>query len=217
VTAAPSWPWVLLHSEDSDHHLSVIETAPAPTKINYKKRETAAFWDCHRRALTCFGGVPASIVCDRSKRCRPIGLTLERLDARVDRSSGCRFQLVLAEQTRRPGMVLCCSQFASFDRCELDPRRSPRSNNGVADRCQLSQPYHDRCWWPDEHDAALHAAVDILIPLQSVGSQARPVFAHRSGHLACYLILLSPPDTSWCTPGRRLARGAVRDLGTCAT
>jgi hypothetical protein len=119
-----------------------------------------------------------------ANRCRPIGLTLERLDARVDRSSGCRFQLVLAEQTRRPGMVLCCSQFASSDRCELDPRPIPRSNNGVADRCQLSQPYHDRCWWPDEHDAALHVAVDIPIPLQSVGSQARPVFAHWSGHLA---------------------------------
>jgi len=29
VTAAPSWPRVL-RSEDSDHHLSVIETAPAP-------------------------------------------------------------------------------------------------------------------------------------------------------------------------------------------
>jgi quercetin dioxygenase-like cupin family protein len=30
VTAAPSWPRVLLRSEDSDHHVSVIETAPAP-------------------------------------------------------------------------------------------------------------------------------------------------------------------------------------------
>jgi hypothetical protein len=30
VTAAPSWPRVLLRSEDSDHHLSVIETAPSP-------------------------------------------------------------------------------------------------------------------------------------------------------------------------------------------
>jgi quercetin dioxygenase-like cupin family protein len=30
VTAAPSWPRVLLRSEDSDHRLSVIETAPAP-------------------------------------------------------------------------------------------------------------------------------------------------------------------------------------------
>jgi quercetin dioxygenase-like cupin family protein len=30
VTAAPSWPRVLLRSEDSDHHLSVIQTAPAP-------------------------------------------------------------------------------------------------------------------------------------------------------------------------------------------
>ena len=30
MTAAPSWPRVLLRSEDSDHHLSVIETAPAP-------------------------------------------------------------------------------------------------------------------------------------------------------------------------------------------
>jgi hypothetical protein len=143
-----------------------------------------------------------------ANRCRPIGLTLERLDARVDRSSGCRFQLVLAEQTRRPGMVLCCSQFASSDRCELDPRPIPRSNNGVADRCQLSQPYHDRCWWPDEHDAALHVAVDIPIPLQSVGSQARPVFAPRSGHLACYLILLSPPDTSWCTAWSQAGEGS---------
>jgi quercetin dioxygenase-like cupin family protein len=30
VTATPSWPRVLLRSEDSDQHLSVIETAPAP-------------------------------------------------------------------------------------------------------------------------------------------------------------------------------------------
>lgn len=30
MTATPSWPRVLLRSEDSDHHLSVIETAPAP-------------------------------------------------------------------------------------------------------------------------------------------------------------------------------------------
>jgi quercetin dioxygenase-like cupin family protein len=30
MTAAPSWPRVLLRSEDSEHHLSVIETAPAP-------------------------------------------------------------------------------------------------------------------------------------------------------------------------------------------
>jgi hypothetical protein len=30
MTAAPSWPRVLLRSEDSNHHLSVIETAPAP-------------------------------------------------------------------------------------------------------------------------------------------------------------------------------------------
>ena len=49
------------------------------------------------------GDMPVSTVCDRSR----IGtdrsvLTLERLAARVHRSSGCRFQLVLAEQTRRP-------------------------------------------------------------------------------------------------------------------
>jgi hypothetical protein len=84
----------------------------------------------------------------------------ERLAARVDRSSGCRFHPV-AEQARRSGMLLCSSQCASSDRCELDPRRSQRSNNGVADCCQLSLPYHSRCWWPDEHDAALGTAVDI--------------------------------------------------------
>ena len=30
MTTALSWPRVLLRSVDSDHHLSVIETAPAP-------------------------------------------------------------------------------------------------------------------------------------------------------------------------------------------
>ena len=30
MTAEPAWPRVLLRSEDSHHHLSVIETAPAP-------------------------------------------------------------------------------------------------------------------------------------------------------------------------------------------
>jgi transposase len=28
---------------------------------------SATFWDCHRRTLTHFGGVPASIVSDRTK------------------------------------------------------------------------------------------------------------------------------------------------------
>ena len=69
--------------------------------------------------------------------------------------------LVLAEQTRRPSMLLCCSQLASSDRGELDPRRSQRGNNGVADRCQLCRLYQGRCWWPDEDDAAFCAAVDI--------------------------------------------------------
>jgi hypothetical protein len=51
------------------------------------------------------GDVPVSTICDRSRidTDRSV-LTLERLAARIHRSSGCRFQLVLAEQTRRPGM-----------------------------------------------------------------------------------------------------------------
>jgi hypothetical protein len=89
-------------------------------------------------------GVPASIVNDRTKTDTDRSLAEARLAARVDRSSGCRFQLVLAEQTRRPSMPLCCSQFASSDRSELDPRRSQRSNNGVADRCELGRLYHSR-------------------------------------------------------------------------
>jgi hypothetical protein len=30
MTPAPSWPRMLLRSEDSDHHISVIETASPP-------------------------------------------------------------------------------------------------------------------------------------------------------------------------------------------
>jgi hypothetical protein len=32
-----------------------------------QERETATFWKCHRRALTHFGAVPASIVYDRKQ------------------------------------------------------------------------------------------------------------------------------------------------------
>jgi len=130
----------------------------ATTKINYKKWETATSWDCHSASADPFRRGPPRSSVTAAKPIPTDRFDAERLAARVDRSSGADFSWCWP--SRRP-CWLCCSQFASSDRCQLDPCRSQRSNDGVADRCELGRLYQGRCWWPDESDAALCAAVDI--------------------------------------------------------
>jgi hypothetical protein len=118
----------------------------AMTKINYKKWETATSWDCHPASADPFRrGPPRSSV--TAAKAIPIDrFDAERLAAQVDRSSAADFNWCWP--SRRP-CWLCCSQFASSDRCQLDPCRSQRSNNGVADRCELGRLYQgaqDRIW-----------------------------------------------------------------------
>ena len=120
----------------------------ATTKINYKKWETATSWDCHSASADPFRWGPPRSSVTAAKPIPTDRFDAERLVARVDRSSGADFSWCWP--SRRP-CWLCCSQFASSDRCQLDPCRSQRSNNGVADRRELGRLYQgaqDRIW-PD--------------------------------------------------------------------
>jgi hypothetical protein len=148
---------------------------------------------------------------------------------------------VQTEQARCPGMLLCCSQCASSDRCELDPRRSQRATMALptvaswagcitvgAGGQMNTMPRSMRLsislssWMVRRCSPAMTPqarSIRSCTRFRSDQWDLRPGRCLPTGRATspCYLVCHRLPTRAGARLGRRLARGAVRDSGTCAT